>query len=239
MNLNKRKGRNYMEQRIRNYVNEIFKNAPKTTQAEEVKNEILGNTLEKYNELKAEGKDDETAFTIAISYIGNVDELINAYAHDDDAVILRESYQRHRARQALLLSIAVALYIMCVLPVILTQDEKGIVVMFIMIAVATGLIIYRASTNKFYTYAGSDGPTVVRYTAPQTIDQKKRKLMRKNISSAMWSLIVALYLIISFLTGAWHITWIIFLIGGAADSLLKAVFDYKEWNDLEDDSNEK
>lgn len=111
--------------------------------------------------------------------------------------------------------------------------------MFIMIAVATGLIIYRASTNKFYTYAGSDGPTVVRYTAPQTIDQKKRKLMRKNISSAMWSLIVALYLIISFLTGAWHITWIIFLIGGAADSLLKAVFDYKEWNDLEDDSNEK
>ena len=53
-----------MEQRIRNYVNEIFKNAPKTPQAEEVKNEILGNTLEKYNELKAEGKDDETAFTI-------------------------------------------------------------------------------------------------------------------------------------------------------------------------------
>ena len=50
-----------MEQRIRNYVNEIFKNAPKTPQAEEVKNEILGNTLEKYNELKAEGKDDETA----------------------------------------------------------------------------------------------------------------------------------------------------------------------------------
>lgn len=228
-----------MKQRIENYVNEIFKNAPKTPQAEEVKNEILGNTLEKFNELKAGGKDDETAFTIAISYIGNVDELINAYSHDDDAVILRESYQRHRARQALLLSIAVALYIMCVLPVILLQDEKGIVLMFIMIAVATGLIIYRASTNKFYTYGSSDGPTVVKYTAPPTIEQKKRSLVRKNISSALWSLIVALYLIISFLTGAWHITWIIFLIGGAADSLLKAVFDYKEWNDLEDDGDEK
>ena len=55
----------------------------------------------------------------------------------------------------------------------------------------------------------------------------------------MWSLIVALYLIISFLTGAWHITWIIFLIGGAVDSLLKAVLDYKDWNDLEGEEDEK
>lgn len=228
-----------MEQRIVNYINEIFKNAPKTPQAEEVKNEILGNTLEKYKELKAEGKDDETAFTIAISYIGNVDELINAYSDDVDSVILRESFQRHRARQALLLSIAIALYIMCVIPVILLQNELGIVCMFLMVAIATGLIIYRASTNKFYTYGGSDGPTVVKYTAPQTIDQKKRKLLRKNLSSAMWSVIVAIYIIVSFLSGAWHITWILFLIGGAGDSLLKAIFDYKEWSDLEGSGNEK
>ncbi len=92
-----------MDKRIENHINELFKYAPKTPQAEEVKSEILSNTLEKFNELKAEGKDDETAFAIAISYIGNVSELINEYSKDRDAIEMRQSVEKHKARQAMLL----------------------------------------------------------------------------------------------------------------------------------------
>lgn len=232
-----------MEKRIENYVNELFRDAPKTPQAEEVKAEIIGNTIEKFNEMKAEGKDDETAFNIAVAYIGNVSELINEYNKDENVVRLNEAVQKHKARQALLLSIAIALYILCVIPPIIfsgfgAADEIGICLMFVMVAVATGLIIYRGNTNKLYSYSKTQNAAPIVYTDPLTREQKRRKMFRKSIMSAVWSLIVVIYLLASFLTGAWHITWIIFLIGGAVDSLMKAVFDYKEWYD-EGDDNEK
>lgn len=229
-----------MDKRIENHINELFKYAPKTPQAEEVKSEILSNTLEKFNELKAEGKDDETAVAIAISYIGNVSELINEYSKDRDAIEMRQSVEKHKARQAMLLSIAVALYIMCVVPVIVLGESGneilGVCLMFVMIAVATGLIIYRSATKKLYTVEGA--PTVVPFVEPISKEAKKRSIIRKNVMSAMWTIVVAVYLLVSFLTGAWHITWIIFIIAGAASSLIEAVFDYFDWNNLEDKEEE-
>lgn len=229
-----------MDKRIENHINELFKYAPKTPQAEEVKSEILSNTLEKFNELKAEGKDDETAFAIAISYIGNVSELINEYSKDRDAIEMRQSVEKHKARQAMLLSIAVALYIMCVVPVIVLGESGneilGVCLMLVMIAVATGLIIYRSATKKLYTVEGA--PTVVPFVEPISKEAKKRSIIRKNVMSAMWTIVVAVYLLVSFLTGAWHITWIIFIIAGAASSLIEAVFDYFDWNNLEDKEEE-
>lgn len=232
-----------MEKRIENYVNGLFKDAPKTPQAEEVKAEIIGNTIEKFNEMKAEGRDDETAFNIAIAYIGNVSELINEYNKDENVVRLNEVVQKHKARQALLLSIAIALYILCVIPVIIFGvigglEEIGVCLMFVMIAVATGLIIYRANTNKLYSDAKTPNAAPIVFETPVTKEQKRRRMFRKSLMSAMWSLITVIYILVSFLTGAWHITWIIFLIGGAIDSLMKAIFDYKEWYDEEED-NEK
>ncbi len=108
--------------------------------------------------------------------------------------------------------------------------------MFVMIAVATGLIIYRSATKKLYTVEGA--PTVVPFVEPISKEAKKRSIIRKNVMSAMWTIVVAVYLLVSFLTGAWHITWIIFIIAGAASSLIEAVFDYFDWNNLEDKEEE-
>jgi len=47
--------------------------------------------------------------------------------------------------------------------------------------------------------------------------------MRGAISTALWSLILVLYFIISFTTGAWHITWVIFIVGGLLESLINIV----------------
>lgn len=43
------------------------------------------------------------------------------------------------------------------------------------------------------------------------------------IQGAFWCLVVAAYFMISFRTFAWHITWIIFLIGGAVSSLIDLI----------------
>ena len=49
----------------------------------------------------------------------------------------------------------------------------------------------------------------------------------KSIKSALWSLIVVVYLIVSFMTGAWHITWVIFLIGSAIEKIIQSIFELK------------
>lgn len=46
---------------------------------------------------------------------------------------------------------------------------------------------------------------------------------RKNAyASAMWLIIVVLFFVLSFATGAWYITWIIFLIGAALNPIIRA-----------------
>ncbi|HIS59517.1 MAG TPA: hypothetical protein IAC17_03635, partial [Candidatus Faecousia faecipullorum] len=43
----------------------------------------------------------------------------------------------------------------------------------------------------------------------------------------------AIYFILSFATGAWYITWVVFLIIGAVQGLVNAIMDYKEAKDNE------
>jgi hypothetical protein len=44
------------------------------------------------------------------------------------------------------------------------------------------------------------------------VSEQKRMLF-KSVSSLLWLAITIIYLLVSFTTGAWHISWIIFLIG--------------------------
>ena len=49
----------------------------------------------------------------------------------------------------------------------------------------------------------------------------------RSIKSAIWSVITILYIIISFTTHAWHITWVIFLVGAAIEKIIQAIFELK------------
>ena len=54
---------------------------------------------------------------------------------------------------------------------------------------------------------------------------------RKAINRAVSSIALVIYLILSFATGAWHITWLIFIISWAAKQIVKAVFELKATTD--------
>jgi len=55
-------------------------------------------------------------------------------------------------------------------------------------------------------------------------DTQDKKQMRTAVSSALWSLILVLYFIISFTTRAWHISWIIFIIGILVEALINIFY---------------
>ena len=47
-----------------------------------------------------------------------------------------------------------------------------------------------------------------------------KKVLRISISFALWSIIAAIYFIVSFTTYAWSVSWIIFLAGIAIEALI-------------------
>lgn len=66
-----------MEEKLKRYVEDIFDNAPKTKKAYELKEEITSNLIDKYNDLVKSGKTQEESYNIAISNMGNIEELVS------------------------------------------------------------------------------------------------------------------------------------------------------------------
>ena len=230
-----------MRDKLRAYVENLFQGAPNTKQIVEIKEEIIQNTEERYDDLIREGKTPEAAYNIAIAGIGDVSELIRnvcsnaadpgkTYAAPGQPFYTKEEIERDNKKSGILLSISVMLYILSVLPPILfsnshLEDTAGVGLMLFMIAVATGIIIYRSKTKLHYTKSDD---TVVENFKEWNREKDERKALRKSIESAMWCITLVIYFVISFSTGKWYITWVIFLVAGAVESIIRAIFDLKK-----------
>lgn len=217
-----------MEDKLRAYMDHLFREVPNSKNAIEVKEEILQNLIDKYHDLLAEGKSEEAAYNIAVASIGDVSELLESLKKEEaDSGTGQNAYMQWKQRSAGITAVAVMLYILCVIPPIITEslhipDAIGACGMFLFIAVATGLLVYNSMTKP--SRKKNDDTMMGEFKEWKSKNDDKRQAM-KAVKSALWSLITVLYFIISFVTGAWHISWIIFLIGAACDSIIKAVFD--------------
>ena len=212
-----------MKDKLRNFIESLFEDAPKNKQTIELKEEMLQNLIDKYNDLVDSGKSSEAAYNIATASIGDIHELIRQIEkREENNPLFEQNYDKGRKRFALLLSISVMLYILCVVPVILLEDSVlGVVIMFVMVAIATGLILYNNMTKPKYLKKDS---TVVEEFKEWKANSTEKNTLYQSITKVMWSCITILYFIVSFLTMAWHITWIIFLIGSAIQGIIRAIF---------------
>jgi len=211
-----------MEERLRMYLDELFAETKPTRKAVELKEEMLQNLEDKYKDLVTEGKAPDVAFNIAIAGIGDVSSLLRQLEEGflTDSQLLQQ--ENARQKSALLTAVAVMMYILCVLPVILFGN---IPLMFVMVAAATGLLIYNNMTKPEYH---KDSDTIVEDFREWQAGTHERKQMRSAISSALWSLVFVVYFLISFTTRAWHVTWVIFIIGGLIESLISIFFAMKK-----------
>lgn len=212
-----------MNSKLRNYINAAFANAPKTKQAVELKEEILQNIIDKYNDLIAEGKSEEAAYNIAIASIGDLSELIGSIEEKTVYPFTKEEIMQSKKRSAILISVSVMLYILCVVPCIIFQDDSiGPCIMFTMIAIATGILIYNNKTK--IPYVKIDDTMVEDFKDFQNKKREKNSI-EGAISGILWAITLALYFLVSFTTGAWYITWLMFVIAGALQNVLNACFE--------------
>lgn len=118
--------------------------------------------------------------------------------------------------------IATCMCIVSPVPLIVTsfvENEMLSVAMFAVTMVIAGIGVFafivvgvqNASMQKLLT-EGDYAPK----------EKKKRKIF-EVVGSAWWGVTLAIYLLWSFISHDWHITWIIFLISGALFSIIEAV----------------
>lgn len=211
-----------MEERLRQYVEHLFADAPKTRKMLELREEIFMNLKEKYNDLLATGASEEEAYEIVKGSVGDVDELISSA---NDPYTVPGPSEKERKQYARLTAVAVMLYILSPVFIIvlgsMRQEILGLTFMFVLIAVATGLLVYRSSLRPGYQYEKEDDSMVEEFKQWH-VENKQKKEKQNAYVGAIWPIIVALYFIISFTTGAWYISWVIFIIGAAVQQIVRA-----------------
>lgn len=212
-----------MREQLTQYVSLLFAGAQ---DCEDIKQEILQNTLDRYDDLIAEGKVPEAAYRLAISGIGDINEILGTKPQTVPV------YTKAPAQPAthdtpvkkVLRAVAIGLYILCPLPMFVLSDMGmeilGLCGMLSIVAVATVLIILGKTERR-----------AENAKEPEILTPKQE--LRKSIKGMIWAVGLALYFIISFATNAWHITWVIFLLIPAVQGLAKAILDLKEDHDYE------
>lgn len=229
-----------MYDEIREYIEGQFRGIPETKQTAEMREEILRNTIDRFDELCAQGVNEYEAYYKAIRSVGDVKEMFSSESDGDapDYSVYADEIREYKRSRAITLSVAIVLYILCVLPPMLLSETAAVAtiapaLMFVMIAIATALLIYRAKTADQqledimrYGVEGDEGDNDDNPTKPRKGGKKRwHSPVLRTIKGTIESISVAVYLIVSFFTGAWHVTWLIFIISWAVGNVIKACDD--------------
>lgn len=207
-----------MREQLIQYVNLLFAGAP---DCDEMKQEILQNTLDRYDDLIAEGKVPEAAYRLAIAGIGDLGEILGTTPQQAPVYTRAPKPQSDgdTDKKKWMRAIAVALYILCPTPLFVLCEFGleiiGLCVLLAIVAVATLLIILGAKKEP-----------EEEFHVPQTMTPEIE--LRRSIDKLVTTVGVIAYFAISFTTRQWHITWLVFPIIGAVKGLIHAVLDYKE-----------
>lgn len=212
-----------MREQLIQYVSLLFAGA---TNCEEIKQEILQNTLDRFDDLVSQGKSPEAAYRLAISGIGDINEILNntispasSSAPVQDSAEMSETEEDIKRKKTR--AFAIAIYILCALPLIVLSDlgldNLGLCLTLAMVAFATYLMIVTGKKDDEDDDDDDDD------------DEKEEKHpLKESVGNLIWIGGLIAYFAISFATGAWYITWLVFPIIACARGLSDAIIDLVE-----------
>lgn len=216
-----------MTNKIRNYIENAFKNVSNTKKIQELKDELYSNLVDKYQDQLNSGKSETESYNNAVASIGDIQELVESVNVSSP---LQPVTQADRKRSAILVSVAVMMYILS--PMILILFEEffdisivGLLLMFVFIAVATGLLIYNNMTEP--AYQKIDETLVEEFKEWKGLTSKKKAAFR-SFKSGFWGIIVLIYLSTSFFFHTWAYSWLIFIAGAAIINIVEGIIALKE-----------
>lgn len=227
-----------MEERIRRYLDQLFKNAPNSTKALELKEELTVNMLEHCRDLQETGMSDEDAFQNAVRSLGNVSELFADLKDDGEESRWREELCREdRKRYARLQAAATGMYIFAAAVFLAITGLEGmfggyslsgtvgIVVLLILVGIAVMIQVYavKAYSPRERNMSGKADSVVEEFREWQ-YEKGRDKEIRNAANTILWMAVLVVYFLISFFTLRWDVSWIVFLVGVCLQAILNLVF---------------
>lgn len=213
-----------MREQLIQYVNLLFAGAQDCADTQQ---EILQNILDRYDDLIAQGKPPEAAYRLAISGIGDINEILGGkpeYAAVMQSPPPEETDTGDSSFKKIIRAVAIGLYILCPIPLIILSemgmDTIGLCGTISLVAIATILILLGRKKTA----------VIERKEEDNSVQRSPRQELRKGVNSLIWAIGLAVYFIISFATMAWYVTWVIFPIIAAIQGLVRAILDLEEVN---------
>ena len=203
-----------METRIRTYIDGVFRDVPVTERSESIKSEILQNLLDRYRDLLADGRSEEEAYAMAISSGGDLSGIAAdlkgegvgySYAYEKQFDRYYEKEYRKEKKKCAIFNgwfwpLVVCVYLCYSFLVSGAWSYSWI------------LFIAASAVSNLYAYL--------------TI-KSNRKERRAAAGGAIWTGIVTVYFVLSFLTRRWDVTWLVFILGVALSRILSALEESK------------
>lgn len=147
-------------------------------------------------------------------------ELLSGTKEEKEEEEEVEIVKDNKKKKAIIISIAIFLYFVSLIWVIISEVtfnlNEGIMigVFFLLCAIATCLLIYQ-------------GIVLNTTITKNKKDKTKREKQLDSITEFIAIIFAIIYLLVSFTTGAWHITWIIWLLFAAVKSIVNVIFNMK------------
>lgn len=222
-----------MEEKIRKHFNELFTDAPKTRKAIEMKEEMTQNSIDKYHDLLGEGYSETDAFENVIGSIGDVTELFG----DLEEKNIFSLSEKDRRKKALLTSVSVGMYIFagCVFFFAQMLDEiyrtawdfsiLGLVLTALVCIPPTCMLVYAA--NMYPDYRKKEEENMVERYKESRHTSNRDKAIKGSVSTIIWTIVIIMYFLISFTSSAWHVSWVIFLIGACVQAVFELLYSLK------------
>ena len=121
--------------------------------------------------------------------------------------------------------IATCVCIFSVIPLILlsfTENELLVATAFALLMVIAGI------GAGMFIVAGTQNASMQRLLKEGefTEKEKKRTSVKEVVGSCYWGALTAIFLAVSFLTNGWHLSWIIFAVGGILFPIVMCICNY-------------
>lgn len=150
----------------------------------------------------------------------STNELLNGTKEEKEEQEVETINKDNKKKRALIIAIAIFLYFLALIWIIISEVtfnlNEGIMIggFFLLCGIATCMLIYQGIVLA---------TTITKKRKEKTANEKKRDGVIE-LTSIIFTII---YLLTSFLTGAWHLTWLIWLVYAAVEAIIKIIFNSK------------
>lgn len=147
----------------------------------------------------------------------STNELLSGTQEEKEEKEVEVINKDNKKKRAIFITSAIFLYFIALIWIIIGETtfnlNDGIVVggFFLVCAIATCLLIYQGIVIS---------TTIAKKKKEKTVNEKKMD----GVIELTAIIFTIIYLVVSFLTGMWHITWILWLVFAAVEAIIKIIF---------------